>query len=290
MLEYSLDEKNIAGKLKKSTSDIVIYTEDNDECHLFYKTLFDRIGLDMGLKIVTQQLGSCDDVQQSCDEDEDDSYAKLYLVDGDLFLMYEPKKEKKNFFPLDRYCIENFLLDQNAIVELAYANNGTKGKEILKDELCYEEIMSCIAQKMLPIYCRNAVLKCVKDRNKFKGWGYFYDNKNKCFFQEKIEIEKEELEKEITNEVKNSEIAIHMIHVMEEEHPHNVENALRYLSGKDCLLSYLQSQICFKTQTNIGMDRAAIKLLLAKECDLNSFSALRNKIRQVIEKFNQNVA
>ena len=290
MLEYSVDEKNIAGKFKKGCRDLVVYTEDNEECHLFYQTLFDRIGLFLGLKIVAQQLGTCDDVQQCCDEDDDLSFAKLYLVDGDIFLMCNPKRERANFFPLDRYCIENFLLDRKAIVELAFANNGKKSREIIEEELDYDNIMTCLAQHMLPVYCRYAVLKKVKDRNKLKGWGYFFDGENKCFLCDKIELEKLSVETEIAGEVNDARLAATLISEMEGRFPHDVTNALKYLSGKDCILSYLQSQITSKTSTNIGMNRSAVKLLLANQCDLQSFSALMNKIQQVVKNFNHEAA
>ncbi len=284
-LEYSQEVKPIEGVLKSSGADLIIFTEDKCCCKLFYDKLFERIGSQVGLKTKTVQLGSCDDVQKSCETDTNRSYPKLYVIDGDLFLMYEPKKMGPNFFPLNRYCIENFLLDVNAIIELAYFSNGVKDKETLKKELDYDGIMLSLAQEMFPIYHRNVILKCLKDRHENRGWGFFYDSAKKRFKSDVIEREKKTIEQEIKDFVKNDCIVAHLLDDMELSYPSTVSNALIFLSGKDCILSYLICQIEQKTGTNIGMNRNALKLFLAEKCDLNSFSALINKMQEVVDSF-----
>ena len=142
---------------------------------------------------------------------------------------------------------------------------------------------------MFPIYHRNAILKCLKDRHENRGWGFFYDSAKKRFNFDAIEREKEKIEQEIKDAVKNDCIVAHLIDEMELSCPSNVNNAQIFLSGKDCILSYLLCQIQKKTETNVSMNRNALKLFLAEKCDLTLFSALKNKMQGKNTKLTTNL-
>lgn len=284
MKDYSLEEKVIAGKLKSSASDITIFTEDKDTCNLFYRTIFDRIGLQIGLKIKTQQLGSCDEVENCCISDVDDSFAKLFIVDGDIFLLFNPKKESEKLFPLKRYCIENFLMDSRSISALASLNSGVLEERQIEEKFDFDSEMKILAEKILPIYYRYAVLCSTKDCYNNSGIGRFYDKK---FYDEEIQKEIDTVEKEVEDYIRCSDVKKRMISRIETRFPCCKENALIFLSGKDCILPYVLKRIKEKTDINIGMNRNAIKKYLAEKCDIGVFQELTKKISEVVDLFNK---
>ncbi len=120
-------ERTIKGKKAKSVffqkfNDIDIYVEDTSKgSKKFYNVLLSRV-LSEKYKISTVfPLGNKDAVIKECQNDNDFKRLKLYIVDGDLDLLLNNNKNNLNrLYVLKRYCIENYLIDEEAIIALLH--------------------------------------------------------------------------------------------------------------------------------------------------------------------------
>lgn len=105
-LEFSAEQEQVASLFTAYRNEIDIYTEDQEKDKAFYKKLFTRLLDGSGITISdVYPLGSSQDVIEACQRDTDISRKKLYIVDGDIFIMFSPKPPLQNLFVLDSYCM-----------------------------------------------------------------------------------------------------------------------------------------------------------------------------------------
>lgn len=108
--------------LKRHSNDIAIFVEDTSAPNVWLYLLKRFLPNGVKLKSVTG-LGSRNKVEAACRKDQADNGKKrLYIVDADLDLLTgEPELDLKHYYRLNSYCMENYLLQQDALVELATA-------------------------------------------------------------------------------------------------------------------------------------------------------------------------
>lgn len=118
--------RSSAGKLAKSQfyanfNDVDVYVEDKAaESKKLYVEIFNRaLG---GALSITQvfPLGPKSEVLRRCRADQGPRTRRaVYMVDGDYeYLLGEPVPALKRFYRLSRYCIENYLIDAAAIIDV----------------------------------------------------------------------------------------------------------------------------------------------------------------------------
>jgi len=124
-------------------NNIFIFIEDNNEntrkimLELIQRSISSDIPIDR-----LHSLGGRDKVIESF-ENKNDERNEIYIVDGDLNLCFENITFIKGLVVLNRYAIENYLLDGNAIFELLYEEATLKNdKDKLYDEFGYEDWFS----------------------------------------------------------------------------------------------------------------------------------------------------
>ena len=105
------------GHLKAHNNDIEIFVEDISAPNLWLMLLRNYLPHGIRLTSVTV-LGSKERVIQACRGDQAiDNRRKLYIIDGDLDLLQGRQKPRlKYLYRLRSYCVENYLLDESAVV------------------------------------------------------------------------------------------------------------------------------------------------------------------------------
>lgn len=106
------------GFLKAHSNDIDIFVEDTASPNMWVKLLRRYLPATTKLKSVTS-LGNRKAVIAACKVDQGFSNRRrLYITDADIDLMIGSAKPKlKHLYRLRRYCVENYLISQEAIVE-----------------------------------------------------------------------------------------------------------------------------------------------------------------------------
>ena len=113
------------GFLNARRNDIEIFVEDSSTRNLWLNLL--KGYLPVGIRLTTvNPLGSKQDVIDACRADQqDDGRRKLYIIDGDLDLVRGlPRPRLRYLFRLRMYCVENYLLDEDAFVDAVVTLDG----------------------------------------------------------------------------------------------------------------------------------------------------------------------
>lgn len=108
------------GFLKSSRNDIEIFVEDSSAPNLWIKLLRNLLPYGTRLDSVNI-LGSRENVLAACRADQsEDGRKKLYIIDADLDLLKSrPKPRLKHLYRLRSYCVENYLMSNKSLIELA---------------------------------------------------------------------------------------------------------------------------------------------------------------------------
>ena len=279
-LDFSAEPKEISATFIRYRNDILIFTEDNDADKEFYVQFYQRLleGTDVRLNDVTQ-LGSCREVEAAYLRETDFATPKLYVVDGDIQILYSPKEEKPHFFPLHRYCIENYLVDENALVETLYLFLGKFNQERVKELLAYNTSMSQMAIKIIPLFYYFSILTEYDLPFTLSSIHRYFQN---AFLDNKIqEVESEMHDRLLTEGISEDEIQ-EKLRDRKSRFPLTTDSLMVVVSGKDYILEYIKSLV----KVNFGIKsfnfpQEAWKLNCCRNMDVTPLRPLRDKIVQI---------
>ena len=264
-------------------NDIDIFIEDeNDE--EFYKVLLSRL---KGKKIKIDKVISLNGKQKvidACRNDQTDRKRKrIYLVDGDLDLIFDNNTKLSNLFILDRYCIENYLFEEEAMLEILHDELMVDKKRI-KQVLSFSNWLKGISNPLIDLFLHYSINHELQNGKKTtsNSVGCLCKQKGNVTdldlqkVNEKIEKMAEDLKNEISEE-KYQEI----IYSRREKWTSNTDTLIRIVSGKDYLLPLLFFRFAkFKTLGTISLTKEKLRFRLAKTCKLTSLNRLKIEINK----------
>lgn len=296
-LEFSQEQKQISGGFyNNSPNGIIIYTEDSHKEHEFYDKFFKRLLLDTDVKVdKTIQLGSCNDVQKVYENDRDKSFPRLYIIDGDIYLQYLSSRSHDRLFVLDRYCIENFLIDEKTIYSVMKKISKTKkSTREIKKIFSYRKKMKLFAKYFILIYFYYAILSEENKKIKniktagFKHYKYtkFYSSTNNIYLEDEINKFIHSAKIELCNlPGMNKKIIRKKIEEKKEKYPFNIESLLKIVSAKDATFPFLIKNIskCFHFRE---MSLQKWKLLCVDFYDIEPLEELKNTIIDIYNDWN----
>jgi len=101
-------------------NDIFIFIEDTDENSRKIMLELIQRAIDKNIKI--DRLHSCGNRKIVLErfKERNLNRKEIYIIDGDLNMLFENQEFEKGLIILNKYCIENYLLDINAIHKLLY--------------------------------------------------------------------------------------------------------------------------------------------------------------------------
>ena len=225
---------------KRYRNDITIFTEDQESDNLFYKEFYKRLLKDTGIQIndITQ-LGSCSNVLETYENDTDTTYPKIYIVDGDIDLLCTPKKCHDRFFALNKYCIENYLIDAEPFLQTLSTFMGTKTYEELKEMYNYDENMSLLSEKILPLFLYMSILRDNNHSFTLYNINRFYKKGN--FDDMQIQHVIDDMKSALKIDCNLTDEQIHNKFLEKQsKFPVSIENVKKYICGKDYIFPYLK--------------------------------------------------
>ena len=120
MIERSVDAKKAKAAFYRAFNDVDVYVEDHSrETKKLIARLLTRISEEAVRVDTIFPLGPKTAVIAKCRQDQGvGGRPRVYIVDGDIDLcMQMPMQALKRLFRLPRYCIENYLIDENAALQ-----------------------------------------------------------------------------------------------------------------------------------------------------------------------------
>lgn len=106
----------------KKWNDIDIFIEDGSAySQKIYKELINRIGHGCFQVHQVFPLGNKTEVIRACSKDQTNERPRLYVIDGDLDLLQgSSSPDLRHLFRHPVYCLENYLFDEQAVMEILY--------------------------------------------------------------------------------------------------------------------------------------------------------------------------
>lgn len=261
----------------KNTIDV--FVEDNYD-EEFYKALLNRIFDRTGHKInKLLPLGCKTNVIEACRTDQASRPQKrVYIVDGDLELINDENNHKLNFLHVhDRYCIENYLLEENPLLEILHDALCVDKVKIQK-QLGFENWLDGISEPLIELFLHYNICKRKSPTIQTVGYsvGRLCVAKKKVHVLDipKINQRIEEIKLEILKSISKDEYDKE-IKSLRAKWPVNSKNLLKIVSGKDYLIPLLLMRFAkFRDLGGISIPKHSLRLRLAKLCETKDLEAI----------------
>ncbi|BBT67428.1 hypothetical protein WP8S18E04_28120 [Aeromonas caviae] len=200
----------------------------------------------------------------------------IYIVDGDLYLLCgEPDKLPDNVISLNKYCIENYLLDNDAISQVFYEETAEKSLEQINNEISLDRWIKDNVTALKKLFIWFAVSHKLKSGIPTVSIGYA-----KVCEQGNISLAKVDAICENINIQLMTQHDEYIITKTYNEVSDSINNDVcfvkHYVSAKDFLLPLFF--IKARTITGSKATNLSLKLRLAGLCDTADISKLINTI------------
>lgn len=290
MLKFNLNALKALPRLFAYRNDIDIYTEDKIADKEFYRVLFKRL-FNAGVSVndVTP-LGCKANVLSAYDTQDKKSMRKrLYIVDGDLDLIIGTnRKAEENLVILDSYCIENYLIEEDAIIELIYYSNGSESKDAIRAKLNFTKWLSYNHNCLIDLFLHFGILKQFGGGPKVRNANEFLKQhlKQVVLDEYKIGIYSESIKAEILALLTNQGYADPQKTYGDELSklkilwPNHQDMFLRIVSGKSYLIPLLQHRVIHCVSKGKSMfSKDSLKLFLANHANLDRLDFVKNSVK-----------
>lgn len=277
-LSYSEESKALVSVFKEYRNSINIYTEDTADDKEFYLQLYKRLleGTSCEINDITP-LGDCDAVVRECNNGNDPR--GLYIIDGDIYIIFNPKKSTDSLHVHNAYCIENLIIDKEAYVSLVHELICKKSIAEYRELLDVDNMFSGIVHPFIDLFFNFAIEKKYRNAFTLKNIYCFCDQKkipeiNIGKVYEEIENIKSGLVPTyITQEQYDKEIKD-----LKENFPYSEATLLKIVSGKDYLIPFMKCYTNNILCSKIQIGKEGWKHLMARNCSLDKFAELKERM------------
>lgn len=266
---------------------INIYTEDEDKDKKFYTLLFKRLLQGTGVVVNDiHPLGNCEEVIKHCKDDTDNSMPKIYIVDGDIYLMTAEREPVKHLYVLDSYCMENKVIDEDAYYKVFSTLDPFHEEDEIRDKADYNTMMSSAEEPFMRLHCHFAVCRDyvkhfhLQSAKEVMNSGSISETKvvKKC-----KEID-DAIVKYSGKKLSDVQTAVNdkITHF-----PANRTNLMKYVSGKDYLLVYIDAYTQARLKAMPGQKKEFWKYQFLNHCNLKQLQGLKDAIVSEVREFNE---
>lgn len=178
------------------------FTEDGPKAKELYRTILKRLfeGTIISVNDITP-FGCKNDVLKKLKETKLNSQRPaFFIVDGDIDILLDIKNQEylsENVYLLDRYCIENFLIEKNHLIEFAYLYDAESPREDIEKNIDYENNFEILEVPLINLFLHFAICKKYSLEYKIKNINYFLDKGKKAIDVKQIDQYTEDIARKI---------------------------------------------------------------------------------------------
>ncbi|MGE0918602.1 DUF4435 domain-containing protein [Trichlorobacter lovleyi] len=274
------------GVLYRPLQEIEVFVEDEGS-EVFYEELIYRL-LDKKHRIVKVfplrgRLNVISECQNYCDK-----HPALFIIDGDLsWVAGEPQPNIDRLFVNQCYCIENYLICENAAVEIAFENCGKDSREDIKGKLKWSDTRKAIESPLVELFCEFAIAHKLVPTLKTTSYGF----DSVCTQHKKRALPQFDSKKSalLADTIRKAVIAESGATTYQTLRDHvyarisAIQDPLDVVSGKDFLIPLLM--FCIKQVVNSNLTRDSFVLRLAKHCSLEKLRGLNSALVREITRY-----
>jgi len=277
-LEYSPEVKQVTSVFKEYRNDIDIYTEDKNEDKAFYVSLLGRLVSDTNITIHDIfPLGCKEDVIKACKTDRGKRRPSLYVVDGDIFLLYQKEEPIEKLFRLDAYCVENYVICEESVCQTAYELNGGRfSMDEIKSRINYFGVLKN-SLPLIDLFFWYSIQSELFGKFELRHINAFFNMQSAVVDNGKISNRIEEIKEGLINHKYSEKVLESSLIKREEKFEKSIESLLKIVSGKDFLIP-LFCNVINHSVCNISLPKEAWKYHLSKTCNLDKLGELKEVI------------
>ncbi len=282
ILSWSSAASKSIGLLYRQLQPIEVYVEDSNS-EAFYYELLNRMIHDQKKIRKIIPLNGRQNVLDHCD-DFDHSTPALFIIDGDLDLFLGIREQgKTNLFQHKAYCIENYLICKDAVIELIVEASGTILREHALTDTEWDSALAPI-QNLKNLFITFAAARVANSELKTVSHGHSsvitqqVRKKPPVVDPNKITALEASIRQACID--KTSESEWREIRAKIEINAEEID-ALDGVSGKDFLLPILDHFIRSKGCGNTNTESLMFKL--ARHCKLDRLADLKRSLLEVME-------
>lgn len=285
MLKYKEHILPTVARFFRHKNDVDIFIEDKNDDE-FYLALFQRVANKSGVTIGKLiSLGDRQTVVNTCIADQKDRDRKrLYVIDGDLHLINESNPIGIKFLHVhDAYCIENYLIDEDAIIEILHDGFVIPKEEISKT-FTFDNFLKRLSKPLVELFLHYAIVFeiCPTVKTVANGVGTFCNQVRKVtvLADDKVNSKIEELRLEILKHISEEEYN-DRIYSLRQKWNYDTGTLLKIVSAKDYILPLIQLRFAkIKSKTGFKITRESLRLRLAKLCKLDRLASLEASLKK----------
>ena len=256
-------------------NDVDIYIEDTEEgARKLYAILFQRaLGEHIRLETVFP-LGGRQSVLNHCVSDQDaGGRPRLYVLDGDLDLLTgNVPHGHRRLFVLPRYCIENYLIDEQAIVAVLDEEDTVMSKQDLESRLAFNDWVARNETGLFNLFVLYAIahISCESELTVSFPVNQLVSGADGVVDQTKLCRRMEETRNAVLQCLSEDEISAFETRISSRCDQAN-QPKLSYVSGKNYLFPLIIVRM--RQITRLRSTHKVIKQRLAMRCDVRELSA-----------------
>jgi hypothetical protein len=281
-MERNPTAKSTSSIFYEEVNDIDIYVEDTSIGYKkVYKELLQRVFKDEYNIEQIFPLGNSRNVIEECRNQQNinNNRPKLFIIDGDFYLLNEDFSEKhlKGLYVLPRYCIENYFIDEDVLIQITNEEDGEHDYQSIKEKINFDNWKKLNNNNLLELfivysivykYCpehqtvKHKVTELCKD-----GSGVVCDEKITI----RLNFLKEQLLKilqphELNNEILTRKEIIRL----------NNDAFYTFISGKDYLLPLIKNRI--RSMFKFNPSDVSFKNRLSQRCKIDELDQIKNYV------------
>jgi hypothetical protein len=267
-MERSLLAKSAKSVFFEEFNDIDIFIEDTAIGYeKIFKELFSRVFTGRYRISNVFPLGSRVTVVAECNSNLPNiTRPTLYIIDGDLHIINQNTENRVGLYTLPYYCIENLLIDEEAIHNLINEESATISREDLIEQLDYQGWINNNSEKLTDLFIEYGVA--------FSA----------CPSIQTVAFDISNLVSSNTGDVDHTKIVVRKKSVTQaiiekigiDEYNRYRNRIEAFVSAKDYLLPLLLMRI--RKITNTKAPNANLKLRLAMICDVRGIAEAENYV------------
>ena len=276
MIVRSEDARYAKSLFYASYNDVDVFVEDTaEESKKIYVEILSRV---FEKKLSIDQVfpvGPKPTVIKRCRADQGDRpRPAVYIVDGDYDVLFNVDLPKlKRLYRLDRYCIENYLIDPKAVIDVAVDEDIRLDEKQVQAKFDFDGWTKKIAGPLekvvvaLAVSCKKQCgLPTVKiDMARIQG--AHFDHVDPA----KVDSFEKEYEKAV--DVQFGSGAFRELASALEQRPAKVDFFRAYASGKSLLMPLLLCRL--KRRLGLEVEYRKLRVKLARRCDVSDLDDIK---------------
>jgi len=272
MLKRSPKAKRNKASFYHEYNSIDIFIEDTA---VGYKKLFTKLlsRILSSSHIVSDvfPLGGRIEVISACEADQlRRNRARLYIIDGDLYLLTGENLNLKGLYVLPRYCIENHLLCISALLSIMEEEDPERDLIALEGLLDFTGWVDSVKNDLLSLFIEYGVAKSIAPHLQTVKYGYknLISGNSGDVDRDKVNTRIHTLRQQIIDHAGQNKYDAERERIGAMV-TFDYDSFIKYISAKDILMPLLMMRI--KKHVKITSPNLTLKHRISNICDIDSF-------------------